>query len=260
MIYKETKLLGATLREYILDNSPEIDINRKRPAVLVCPGGGYSMVSDREAEPVAMKFLSNGYSAFVLTYSVEPIGYPTQLLQAAKSIAYIRENAEEYNIHNDKILVCGFSAGGHLAANIGTLWEDEIIKKELGLKRGECKPNGMILAYPVITCDEKGHKGSFDNLVGAGDKSLYQKLSAEKQVSKNTPPAFIWHTFNDGTVPVENSLLFAAALAENNIPFELHIFSDGVHGLSLCTEVTKVVNKRCEVWMDLCLKWIEENF
>ena len=260
MTYKETKLLGATLREYILDNSREIDIKRKRPAVLVCPGGGYSMVSDREAEPVAMKFLANGYSAFILTYSVEPARYPTQLLQVSKAIAYIRENADEYNLHKDKILVCGFSAGGHLAASVGTLWDEEIIKKELGIKKGDNKPNGLILAYPVIIYGEKAHKGSFDNLVGEGDKSLYDKLSLDKQVSKNTPPAFIWHTFNDRTVPVENSLIFASALAEEKIPFELHIFPDGNHGLSLCNEVTGDVNKHCEVWMDLCLKWIEENF
>ena len=260
MRYKETKILNATLREYVLDNSVEIDINRKRPAVLVCPGGGYSMVSDREAEPVALKFLANGYSAFVLTYSVAPARYPTQLLEVSKAIAHIRENAKEYNIDKNKILVCGFSAGGHLAASIGTLWEEELIKKELGIKHGDNKPNGLILAYPVIAYGKKAHSGSFDNLVGDGDKSLYEKLSLEKQVSKSTPPAFIWHTFNDGTVPVENSLLFAAALRENDIPFELHIFPEGKHGLSLCNDITNGTNKHCEVWMDLCLKWIEENF
>ena len=260
MIYNVTKIGNAVLREYILDNSVEIDINRKRPAVIVCPGGGYGMVSDREGEPVAMKFLANGYSAFVLTYSVAPARYPTQLLEISETIAYVRKNADKLNIHKDKILVCGFSAGGHLAASIATLWDDEIITKKLNIKKGENKPNGLILAYPVISSGDKAHIGSFNNLIGDQDKSLYEKLSLEKRVSKNTPPAFLWHTFNDKAVNVQNSLLFASAMKEHDIPFELHVFPDGEHGLSLCSSITKNVNKYCEIWMELCLKWIEENF
>ena len=260
MLYKETKIGNAILTEYILENSKEINPEKVRPAVVVCPGGGYEFVSDREKEQIALKFLGNGYSAFVLTYSVAPAKYPTQLLEVSNATAYIRRNAKEYNIDKNKILVCGFSAGGHLAASLATLWDDEIITQNSDIKYGENRPNGVILAYPVITYGEKMHKGSFDSLIGGLDESLKTKMSLEKQVSKNTPPAFIWHTFNDTVVPVENSLLFATALREHNIPFELHIFPNGEHGLSLCNNITKGTNKHCEIWMDLCLKWIEEKF
>ena len=274
MITKTTKLsqinpnikTDAFLREFIIENSKGIDEFRKRPAIVVCPGGGYAGVSDREALPIAFSFLGQDFSAFVLTYSVAPHKYPTQLLEVSAAIAYIRENAEAYHIDADKIIVIGFSAGGHLAASIGTLWNADVVTDTLKIKKGANKPNGLILSYPVITSGDAAHKGPFVNLIGeeAENKELYDYLSLEKRVTADTMPTFLWHTANDGAVPVENSLLFASALQKHKVPFELHIFPDGVHGLSLCNEITacneNLINPHCEQWLGLAVKWIKANF
>ena len=257
-------------RDYAGENSgnprPYMDTyilkgDKKRPTVLVLPGGGYEFCSPREAEPIAMQFAKQGYNAFVLYYSVAPNKHPQPILDVSLAMATIRRNADEWNVEKDKIFVCGFSAGGHLTASIGVHWNKSYIKEALDIKQGENKPNGLILCYPVIHYGGKMHKGSFLNLLGEdASPHMLAEMSLEKQVSSDTPPAFIWHTFNDGAVPVENSLMFAQAMREHDIPFELHIFPDGVHGLSLATEETaegpEHINAHAASWMDLCLKWI----
>lgn len=255
---------SATLTIYARDNSPEIAPNRKRPAVIVCPGGGYAFRSDREAEPVALEFLTRGYQAFILNYSVAPVKYPAALLEAAAAFAYIRSNADALHVNPDAISVCGFSAGGHLTASIGTLWNDPMLSEVLGVPNEQFKPNALVLSYPVISSGEFAHVGSFDNLAG-DDAQLRKYLSLEDRVGEHTPPSFIWHTFTDGTVPVENSLMFANAMRKHNIPFELHIFPDGYHGLSLGTDETLScaadrVNEHISVWMNLCDRWLKTMF
>ena len=143
--YKET----ADLYTYFLDNSIEMHINRKRPVVVICPGGGYAMTSDREAEPIAMQYLVRGYHAVILRYSVEPARYPLALLQLAKSVAFLRKNAAEFHIDTNKIVLQGFSAGGHLAASLGVFWKKDFIAQTLGVTSDMVKPNGMILSYPL---------------------------------------------------------------------------------------------------------------
>lgn len=160
--YKET----ADLYTYFLDNSIEMNINRKRPVVVICPGGGYTMTSDREAEPIAMQYLAKGYHSVILRYSVEPARYPLALLQLAKSVAFLRENAAEFHIDTNKIVIQGFSAGGHLAASLGVFWKKNFIAETLGIDSEMVKPNGMILSYPVITSGEFAHTGSFECLLG----------------------------------------------------------------------------------------------
>jgi acetyl esterase/lipase len=255
-----------TLTAYLPDNTREVDLNYKRPTVIVCPGGGYVFTSDREAEPVALSFVGDNFNAFVLRYSVAPARYPQALLELSAAVAFVRRNAEKFNVDVDAITVCGFSAGGHLSASYGVFWDEAFIKEKLGIISGENKPNGMILAYPVITSDEFAHRGSFNGLLGDdASKELEQKMSIEKQVSDKTPPAFIWHTFNDSCVPVQNALLLANALTEHNIPYELHIYPDGPHGLSLCDSVTagnndSYINNHCKSWIYLCKEWLELNF
>lgn len=247
-----------TLTAYILD-----DIKRNvttRPAVLVCPGGGYSGCADIEAEPVVMRFLAAGFHAFVLRYSVYPNKYPKALEELSKSVEIIRENADEWMIDKDKIAVCGFSAGSHLACSLGVFWNQEPIKTENETN----KPNAMILSYPVITSGEKAHRGSFNCLCG-DDAELVKKMSLETQVTKDTPKTFLWHTFTDSAVPVENSLLFAGALRENNIPFELHIYPEGPHGLSLVNADTGLnpdtkVSVNTKDWINLACNWLWEVF
>lgn len=264
-VFPKLKTNGK-LVSYVRSNFNEIDADIRRKSVLICPGGGYYFTSKREAEPIALAFLARGFNAFVLYYDTNEgkTRYPAHLLEASAALAYIRRNAEHYNAYENNIAVLGFSAGGHLAASLGTLWNEGFIDDTLALKHGENRPDGMILCYPVITSGEFAHKGSFDALLG-DEKSaeLMHKLSLENSVGAHTPPAFIWHTLNDGGVPSENSFLFAAALRKNNIPFELHIYPDGVHGLSLGTRETKaagndaLINEHVTSWIDLCSAWVE---
>ncbi len=254
----------ATLTVYAHEKMPELREGKPRAGIVICPGGGYYAVSPREAEPIAMAFYNRGYNAFVLRYSTKDFNseeYPTQLLEISAAIAYTRRNSEYYNTKKDTIAVCGFSAGGHLAGMSATLWQEDIITQKLGIEYGENKPNGLILAYPVITSGEFAHRGSFVNLAGDdADETLLHKLSLENSVGEHTPPTFIWHTLNDGTVPSENSFLFANALKRNGVPFEMHIYPDGCHGLALATLETNqvsgdTVNPHVASWMDLCLAW-----
>ncbi len=232
--------------------------NRRRPAVLVIAGGGYEYVSQREKEPIALWYVAQGFNAFTLEYSVEPVSYPAQLLEGAMAMAYIRENAKEYSILEDKVLATGFSAGGHLCAMLGTLFNEQVIKDALGERAKYCKPNGLVLCYPVLTMGEKTHEGSAKRLIG-GKADLRQELSLENRVTKDTPPCFIWHTTTDAGVPVENSLYFALALKKNGVPFELHSFREGGHGASLCTVETVTINNAVSKWKDLLVTWLNET-
>ena len=177
----------------------------------------------------------------------------------------IRENAKEWNVDDQKIAVCGFSAGGHLAASLGVHWDKQYLKECPGISAGLNQPNALILAYPVITSGAFAHKGSFENLLGIeANNPLYQEMSLEHQISDKTPPVFLWHTFDDGAVPVENSLLFAQGLRSNHIPFELHIYPHGPHGLSLANEETRAENMEVypnvATWMNLCIEWLKGQF
>lgn len=251
------------LTTYVSELSNEFR-NQKKKAVLVLPGGGYHMTSDREAEPVAKAFFAAGMNAFVLRYSVkdEAVGY-APLLDAALALKIIRDNADKWNIDKDKIVVCGFSAGGHLAASLGTLWKLDVLSDALKCDSRYLRPDGMILGYPVITAGSKAHKGSIYKLVNKENPTQEEMdvFSLEKRVDTDTCPAFIWHTASDGGVPVENALYMCEALSKNKIPFELHVFPHGEHGLSLATEEVapkpEMVIPYVQRWIDMAIKWIE---
>ena len=246
---------------YLPDNSPEIQIDRKHPTGVICPGGGYAMTSDREAEPIALRFAAAGCNAVVVRYSCVPARFPAALFELSYAVAKVRENAQEWNVDTDRIAVCGFSAGGHLAASFSTLWNRDFVKEYFDYQGGENKPNGMILGYPVITSGEHAHGGSIENLLGekTADPILLELVSAEKQVSSDTPPAFIWHTFDDACVPVENSLVLAQALAKEKISTELHIYPKGPHGLALASRETGdfAVVPECQNWIDMAIRWLK---
>lgn len=252
---------------YLLDTTPEISVLEARPAVIICPGGGYEFRSRREAEPIAMKYLAEGIHAFILEYSVSPSKWPCAMLELAKAVQTVREHAAQWRIDPKKIIISGFSAGGHLATSLGTLWDEQLIVDALGANiiEGEkaWKPDGMVLCYPVITMGEYTHQGSRNALLGKDlTEEEYEKLSFEKRVTEKTVPAFLWHTQEDGAVPVENSLNYALALRKSKVPFELHVFEKGGHGLSLCNELTShhkeqlVVNNQS--WIDLAIRWIKQ--
>lgn len=230
--------LCPTLTSYAPIASEEIH-NKPYPAVLVLPGGGYDFCSDREAEPVALKFLGMGIAAFVLRYSCVKKKYPTALLEALTALKYIRENAERLYIDPDKISVMGFSAGAHLAGCVSNFYHDKEILSYLDASEDEVKPDKSVLCYPVLTSGEYAHESSILNLLAdGGDDKLREKLSLENQVSSKTPETFLWHTADDSCVPIENTLLYMSALSKNKIPFEAHIYEWGGHGLSLCDETT----------------------
>lgn len=250
-----------TLTAYVIDDNSTYAQKRMRPAVLVCPGGGYQFCSEREAEPIALQYMAAGMSAFVLDYSVAPANcYPEPQKDVFAAIRLIRKNAEEWGIDRNKIAVCGFSAGGHLAASAATLWEDEMFATPDNINR----PDAAILCYPVIS-SVKGvaHEGSFDNLCRE-DADLRAKMALETRVSKNTPPCFLWHTFTDQAVPVENSLLFAMALRKAGASCELHIYPEGQHGLSLANSDTspaeEMILPRVQEWVGLSIKWLDGLF
>lgn len=254
----------ATLTTYLLDNSPEVDKNRTRSLVIICPGGGYRFVSEREAEPVALQFSAMGFHACILRYSIYPAKFPTAITQLAKTVAYVRGHAKEWNVNSDKILVGGFSAGGHLAASLGTLWHEKFLEDIMQMPKENYKPNGMILCYPVISSGQYAHRDSFTALLQDQYDELLEKTSLEKQVTRNTPPAFLWHTFEDELVPIENTLLFVSAMNEQKIPFELHIYQRGGHGLSLANEETRGENDHnpcqteCQNWITMAGTWLKK--
>lgn len=266
-IQAEGSLPDAKLVTYIQEYSPSLAIDT-RPLVLVCPGGGYRYTSDREAETIALQFLAMGYHAAVLRYSCEPAHYPTALYEIADAMVLIRKNAEEWHVDPDKIIVQGCSAGGHLAASLGMFWDEDFLAEGIGLKKEEkelLRPNGMLLCYPVITSGEFAHRGSFETLLGDREAELADQLSLEKRVSEKTPRAFVWHTFSDRSVPVENSLLLVSALKKAGIPTEFHMYPRGEHGLALANRLTqasdgKALQEECSSWISLAATWLAHLF
>lgn len=251
-----------TLTAYILDgnpNTPEV-----RPAVLVIPGGGYGHVTHREGERVALSYSAAGFHTFILNYCVKPHRHPLPILNAAKALELIRENAGEWNVDSEKIAVCGFSAGGHLAASISNMWNDETIFSSDREVNKLHKPNASILCYPVITSGAHAHRGSFINLTGSEtENELWNYFSLENRINEDTPSAFLWHTYEDAAVPVENSLIYANALRKNNIPFELHIYPNGPHGMSCVSDETywKIPRfTRDYPWIKQSIEWLYLQF
>ena len=249
---------------YIPDVWQEVDTQQTFPCTVICPGGGYSWCSQREAEPVALRMLGNGIAAAVVDYACNQL-YPLQMLEILAAITYLRRNSSKLHINPGKIAVRGFSTGGHAACTAGLFWQEKYAEEMLEIAHGEDKPDGMILCYPVITSGKYTHEDSMKCLLGDDpDPELLNKMSLEKQVTENAPHAFIWHTSEDGLVPLENSLYIATALHEKGIDVEMHIYPKGHHGLSLCDEtvnkpedITDVV-KYCDDWVPHCVKWIKE--
>ena len=256
---------AGTLSAYLLENSSEIDPDRRRPAVLICPGGAYVMTSDREAEAVAMRFLAKGFQAFILRYSCAPAAFPTQLVEASMAMALIRRNCEEFLVDRDRVGVIGFSAGGHLAGTLSTLYNDRRVFEVFDLELEENKPDFCILSYPVISSDPELVNELSLKSVSGGDAGLREFLSLEHRVHADVPPTFLWATANDGAVNVRNAINYASALSEQGVPFELHVFEDGVHGLSVADRETVTVgnrdydNKNVAQWLPLVFNWLEHR-
>lgn len=240
--------------------SPEIE-KRQWPSIIICPGGGYWMVSDREAEPVAQAYFMEGFNTFILRYSVRENAKDfIPLCQLAATVAHVRKHAEEWCADEEKIAVFGASAGGHLACSLGTLFNAEQFKKAFG-REENVRPNAMVLIYPVITADEYAHRDSIQSVSGSKVGSdRYQWFGLDKHVDEQTPPTFLYHTAEDQCVPVQNSLRFAEALADKNVPYELHILPKGGHAMSVCTETVGSRNDYNARWVKWSIMWLNELF
>jgi len=267
MLYREIPLReddpSVTLTAYIADER-----RPTRDAMLVIPGGGYTCVcADREGEPIALAFLAAGLNAFVLQYSIGAKAvFPRPLVDASLAMQHIRTHAEEYHIHPDRVFVSGFSAGGHLAASLGTFWHLDSVKEALpDMPEGMNRPTGTVLCYPVLTGGPKAHKGSFYQILGTKTPTEEEldRYSIEKHIDERTSPAFIMHTAADQIVPVENALYTAQAMAAAKVPFELHIYPEGPHGIALGNFQTSRGNPHwedaeVEKWVSHAVAWMKK--
>lgn len=237
-----------------------------RTAMLVIPGGGYGMVcSDREGGPIAETYLAHGINSFVLNYRVGPVHHhPEQLIDAARAIHYIRENADKYGVDPDRIFTVGFSAGGHLVGLIATKHREA--EGLLDLPENSTRPTGSVYCYPVVSTMCPTHGGSFDNLSGKrlADFTEHEKqyYSIEVNVTSETPPAFIWHTATDDAVPVYGSLRLAESYIRQGVTVSLHIYPYGPHGVALANELTMsnnpaFVQPLAQGWVDSSVEWIK---
>lgn len=238
-----------------------------RRAAIVLHGGGYEMRSFGESEPVALELLRAGMQAFVLEYSLAPARWPQQLLELAATVAYIRENANDLRVDAGKITVYGFSAGAHLAGCLANHWHNEKLLSPLGLSPESCRPDALVLAYPPVTHMPPDRPFDYDTAKGvralgfdpAGDCSV---VTLDKNVSGKNPPAFIWHTFEDDMVPVEDSLSYARALRAAGVPFELHVYEKGPHAMGTCTAESAWredgINPHAATWLPLSIEWLSE--
>lgn len=268
----------------------------ERPAIIICPGGAYLYTSDREAEPVALRFASLGYVTFVLHYNtyygaapVTPenqqnpnplVKFPQPLYDVAKAIATVRTNADKWNINPDHITVAGFSAGGHLAASIGVHWDKPYISEYIGTTSEQIKPNALILGYALLDSvlsmelmnEEEAVKykdmlGLMNHVVLGTtdqDQDALEGFSPARYIGDHTPPTFLWHTAQDDLVLSANSLQFAMGLVKFRIPYELHVFEEGGHGLSLSDRTTATnenqINAAVTNWVNFADEWLQRRF
>ncbi len=286
---------NVTLTTYILADSAELLNGKKRPAVLMCPGGAYLSCSDREAEPVALRFAAMGYHAFVLRYSTYsngkpgmfPIGgdlvvnknslYPAPMRDIGKAFLTLRAHADGWLVDPEKIAICGFSAGGHNCAMYSVYWQDPVLSEFFGADPAAFRPAAAILGYAV--CDYRLMFGETSDpfakqlsdaastaYMGTTSPSpeLLEVLSPALHVSRNTPPTFLWTTAGDSLVPVENTTRMATSLAQAGVPFEVHVFEEGPHGLSLADQASAgslfEINADAAKWMEMAEAWLKKRF
>lgn len=231
-------------------------ISNPKGAIIICPGGGYTHLSPRESEPIAAAFCSVGWQAFVLHYSIGKNLGKKPLQELAEAVKEVRVHGKEMELEGKPLVVCGFSAGGHLAASLGVHWDDHTMFGSDTMHR----PDALILCYPVITAGQYAHQESIEALVDQGDVSYF---SLERYISKKTPPTFLWHTMADDTVPVQNTILFAQGLANHGVPAEVHLYPYGVHGLSLATDAVaepekgRLADAHVANWFEQCTQWLD---
>lgn len=287
----------VTLTSYVIDPIRTSNVNIERPAVIICPGGSYMYCSDREAEPVALAFNAMGFHAFVLRYSVYGQGkttaeiiaegqfpvkpdviFPHALQETAKAFEILNQYATEWRIDTDKIGLAGFSAGGHNTGMYSNVWHEDVIQNATNLKGKALKPAFNISAYALTDIAYYYHQNIANpdpnikayataiSLACFGkplpSEAEIERYSVPATVNEHTAPTFIWATREDDVVNVRDSLSLALALEENQIPFEMHLFQEGPHGLSVANELSATmpnqVNKTAAQWLPLAENWLKE--
>lgn len=252
MIYKELYLKDldkrfknspARLRVYISERNETISL---RPGMLVCPGGGYSYCSPREAEPIAFRFLSEGFNCFILDYTCNA-KYPAPHLDLALAFSYIRKHEKEFDLLENSLSIIGFSAGGHLVGSYGYLYKE--LGEMLQIDSNLLKPYSVVMCYAVTTTKLPTHGGSKDTISG-GDTSLIDKLDILSNVTSEYPPTYLMATKDDNCVPYRNSTMMAEELEKHKVPYECHIYDSGWHGGSM-------VNRSCFTKEDITEKMKE---
>lgn len=290
----------VTLTTYVLEDTRDMLNGKPRPAVLICPGGGYLTLSDREGEPVALAFAHMGYHAFVLKYSVYSQGvqnedmfaavgegrkehciFPKPMQDIGAAMLYIREHSGQWHVNMEQVAVCGFSAGAHNCAMYGAYWDKPEIAGFFGKDPEMMRPAACILGYPLTDyiymkeyaahLDPEEIAGQLfvqSNMAYLGttepDEELLKAISPARLVSGSTPPTFLWATGEDNLVPVQHTILMARALADGKVPFEVHIFESGPHGLGVATEAGAGnlwdVNREAAQWVPMCHAWLRKRF
>lgn len=226
---------------------------QSKGAVIIFPGGGYGMRAPHEGETIAKWFQSNGITAFVVEYRVAPYKHPAEISDAMRAVRFVRHYADRYKIDKDKIAVMGFSAGGHLAGSVSVHYDKKMYEPTDEIDNESCRPDASILCYSVLDMLEYRHDGTRTNLIGSNPTPEEKVLmSLYKQVTKDTPQTFLWHTAEDNAVPVENTLMYADALAKAKVPFEVHIYPHGPHGLGLAEGVPHTAQ-----WQGALLNWLK---
>lgn len=291
------ELEQVTLTAYVLDDSPETTKGVKRPGILICPGGAYMFCSDREAEPIALKFAAMGYHAFVLRYSVysnsgikfpqpgktpayKPGMFPGPMQEIGKAMLTIREHEEEWKVDADKIVLTGYSAGAHNCAMYAVYWNSDNVAGFLDVKPELIKPAAAVLGYGMYDYVKLNeiHKNSENpmdyrmfcdvNFAYFGtddpDDETFDTASPARHVTKDTPPMFLWATCEDNVVPVRNTIWMAEALSAAKVPFEVHIYERGAHGLStagqLSAEAKEQISPDVENWLECAERWLLKRF
>ncbi len=293
-IYLREDRKDVTLTTYVLEDSAEMLRGGRRPAIIICPGGAYLSCSDREGEPIAMAFAAMGYHCFVLRYGVYSEGapgmlfpepgtkmepkphciHPNPIRDIARAMLKVRERADEWLVDTQRIAICGFSAGAHNCAMYATNWHKEVISDYFGLPAEQFRPAAAILGYTLSDYVEMKAQVdtdplfSFSNTAFLGtaqpdDKTL-EAVSPARNVSENTPPIFLWATSEDSLVPVQHTLLMAKALADKKIPFEVHVFESGPHGLATATQSSAMAMSNIlpdvAKWVPMCDSWLLKRF
>ncbi len=259
----------VNLKTYIPDVLEHGFQLKKRPAIIIMPGGAWGMLSDSEGEPVALTFMKEGFCAFVLNYSIGDYSvYPNPLDEISWAIWEVRKNADSWGIDSEAIVVMGFSAGAGVAAFGATQWNTPGLCERLDIPEGGNRPNAAVLAYGAasstdIVADPEQYRPDF---LGKIAKDLTPELDVVNYVGKHTPPLFIWHTRYDKYVPSDHPLRMALAMDALDLPYEVHVFQKGSHGISVSNDLAMyqaeagIRSKNTDMWVELCKNWIYDLF